>query len=322
MRPMAKTPGGFRAALLIGWIALSAAGILYARVRGIPSWAALPVLAAFLVEYPFYLVMGFPSVRERFTGLALHAFLVASAALPYLACCCGAIRFQWASLLQLSALALALSLWFVVLPAVPAVDLAFLALLPAVLLGRYFDTIYPAPYKGVDLIILGHLALIQIGVMTLLVGRRVHESGFGFWPNGNDWWIGARHFLYFLPIGFPLALLLKAMRFAGPAPLWKIAALFTGFLWVVALSEEFLFRGVLLEWVEGWTASRNAALLLTSVAFGLVHLGFRVFPNWRWVLMAAVLGWFCGRARIQAGSIRAGMVTHALVFTAWQAFFV
>jgi hypothetical protein len=37
--------------------------------------------------------------------------------------------------------------------------------------------------------------------------------------------------------------------------------------------------------------------------------------------VAAVLGWFCGRARNQAGSIRASMVTHALVATAWRAFF-
>ena len=59
--------------------------------------------------------------------------------------------------------------------------------------------------------------------------------------------------------------------------------------------------------------------LSTALVFGLVHLWFRrKFPNWKWVLMAGVLGWFCGRARNQAGSIRAGMVTHALVFATWR----
>ena len=63
MRPMRESPpakgrpsSGFLAALLIGWIVLGAAGVLYARFKGIPNWAAFPLLAAFLVEYPFYLV--------------------------------------------------------------------------------------------------------------------------------------------------------------------------------------------------------------------------------------------------------------------------
>jgi hypothetical protein len=61
--------------------------------------------------------------------------------------------------------------------------------------------------------------------------------------------------------------------------------------------------------------------MITSLLFGAVHLGFRGFPNWRWAMVVSVLGWFCGRARNQAGSIRASMVTHALVATTWRAFF-
>ena len=53
----------------------------------------------------------------------------------------------------------------------------------------------------------------------------------------------------------------------------------------------------------------------------IVPGGFRVVPVALMVL-TAVLGWFCGRARNQAGSIRAGMVTHALVVTTWRVFFV
>jgi hypothetical protein len=52
-----------------------------------------------------------------------------------------------------------------------------------------------------------------------------------------------------------------------------------------------------------------------------VHLWFRGFPNWRWALLTAALGWFCGRARNQAGDIRAGMVTHALAIATWMGFF-
>lgn len=325
MRPMAKSPGSFRAALLIGWIALGAAGVLYARDKGIPSWAALPVLAAFLVEYPFYLVPAFPELRERLAGARLQVFLMASAVVPYLVCCCGAVEFRWVGLLRLVALALALGLWYAVLPAAPAVDVAFLALIPVVLLGKYFDPIY-APFR-LQLypelkytILLGHLSLIVMAVMVLMLERRVHETGYGFVPNWNEWRIGALHYLYFLLVAGPLALWLKAAHITDPKPVWYIAGTFFGVLWVVALSEEFGFRGLLQPWIEEWTWSRSAALLITSVLFGLVHLGFRGFPNWRWALLVAVLGWFCGRARNQAGSIRAGMVTHALVVTTWRAF--
>jgi membrane protease YdiL (CAAX protease family) len=321
MKPMAKTLGSFRAAVPIGWVALGVAGVLYARLKGIPSWAAGPVLAAFLVEYPFYLVPAFPSLRERLAGARLPGFLLASTVLPYLVCCCGAVQFQWIGLVRLAALSLALGLWYVVLPASAPTDIAFLALIACVMLGKYFDPVYPKPYHGVDATYVGKLALIQMTVMTLTLERRIHETGYGFLPKWNEWRIGALHYLYFVPIGLPLALGIKAVRFATPAPLWVVAGTFLGMLWVVALFEEFVFRGVLQQWIEEWTWSRTATLLTTSLLFGLAHLWFRSFPNWRWAAVATVLGWFCGHARNEAGNIRAGVVTHVLVVTTWRAFF-
>jgi len=323
MRPMAKSRGAFQAALLIGWVALGVVGIWFARLKGIPSWAAIPALSAILVEYPFYLVPAFPDLRERLAGAFLPGFLVASAVLPYLVCCLGAVQFQFLSLVKLIALALALSLWYIVLPAVAAVDLAFLILIAAVLLGRYFDPIYPAPVKGADIAVLGKVAVYQIAVMSLILERRVRETGYGFLPTWKDWRIGGLHFLYFLPIGIPLALALKVMHWgATPKPLWNMAGTFLGFLFVVTLGEEFFFRGVLQQWIEDWTWNRTGALLITSACFGFAHLWLGRFPNWPWVPLAAALGLFCGHARNQAGSIRAAMVTHTLVVTTWRTFFV
>ena len=116
----------------------------------------------------------------------------------------------------------------------------------------------------------------------------------------------------------------RAVR--APAPLWKTAGIFLGFFWVVALFEEFVFRGVLQQWLEEWKWSRAVSLLIASAVFGFAHLWFtgggHRFPNWRWALIATALGWFCGHARNQAGSIRAGVVTHALVVATWREFFV
>jgi membrane protease YdiL (CAAX protease family) len=319
---MAKSPSGFRAALLIGWMALGTAGVLYARLKNIPSWAAVPVLAAFLVEYPFYLVPAFPELRKRLAGTVLPLFLLVSLLLPYLICYGAAGQFHWDNLVKLAAIAMALGLWYLVLPVAVVTDLAFLALVGVVLIGHYVDNLYPDPYPKLNIAILGRIGLFQITVLVLLMQRRVQETGYGFVPNRSEWRIGALHYLYFLPVAACLAVPLKAVQFAPPAPLWKTAGIFLGFLWVVALFEEFVFRGILQPWLEEWTWSRTAALLITSIIFGSVHLWFRTFPNWRWALIAAVLGWFCGHARNQAGSIRAGVVTHALVVATWRGFFV
>jgi membrane protease YdiL (CAAX protease family) len=323
MSAMARTSGGFRAGLLIGWTLLCVVGIWYARWKGIPSWAALPALAALLLAYPFYLVPAFPNVRDSLAGpgLRLPAYLVACAVLPYLASCMGAVHFQLLSLVKLIALALALGLWYRVLPAHPVSDLSFLALVAAVKLGRFAVPIYPTPFRGVEIAFLGDLALFQITVMVLMLERRVPESGYGIWPEAKDWKIGALHFLYFIPIGTALGIGLKAMHFARPSEPLKLVVSFFGWLMVLSLAEEFFFRGVLQTWLEEWLHSRSGGLIVASIVFGAAHLWFRGFPNWKWLAIASVLGWFCGRARNQAGSIRAGMVTHALTITAFRAFF-
>src|SRR5436190_18304948 len=169
MSAMTNTSRGFRTALWIGWLLLSVIGLAFARWKGIPNWAALPSLAAFLIVYPFYLVPAFPSVREQLAGAPLPGFLVAAAVLPYLACCSGAIQFQFVSFIKLIALALALGLWYRVLPAAPIVDVGFLVLVVSVKIGGYAAPIYPTPFKGVEIGRLGDIALFNITVLVLML---------------------------------------------------------------------------------------------------------------------------------------------------------
>ena len=316
---MTQSLGGFRAALLAGWTALGAAGWLYARSKGIPAWVAVPVLAAFLVEYPFYLVPAFEQLRERFGPAPL---LVVSFIAPYVLYASNTGQFRWWSLVELAALAIALSLWYKILPRVPLADGAFLVLVAAVVLRGYFDPIFTSPYPGLHLEILGHLALTRLCATVMLVERRVANVGYGFIPSLAECWIGVRHFLYFLIAGIPLAWTTRLVRLGPGKPLWIVAATFFGMFWVVALSEEFFFRGLLQQWMLEWTGRPAWALAAASILFGAVHLGFRGFPNWRFALAAALAGWFYGRAYQQAHSIRASMVAHALVVTLWRAWFV
>jgi len=305
---------------MAGWTALSAAGWLYARSKGIPAWVAVPVLAAFLVEYPFYLLPACAEVRQRFEGSV--PWLVVSFVAPYVLYASNTGQFRWLALAQLLALATALCLWYRILPAAPLVDGAFLVLVAAVVLRGYFEPIYTSPYPGLHLEILGHVALTRLCGMVMLVERRVPGVGYGFIPSFEEWKIGVRHFVYFLIAGIPLAWATRLVRLGPGMPVWKIAATFAGMLWVVALSEEFFFRGLLQQWMTEWTGRPGWALAGTSILFGAVHLGFRQFPNWRFALAAAVAGWFYGRAYRQAQSIRASMVTHALVVMVWRAWIV
>jgi membrane protease YdiL (CAAX protease family) len=216
----------------------------------------------------------------------------------------------------------AVSFWYVALRPSPVADILFLVLLAAIVYSRAFNAIYKTPiFVRID--ILGQLMLIRTGALAALELRRVESIGFGFIPTQKEWVAGVRYFFYFLPVGLPLAIALRLFRLNFTGFLfWQTLATFCGFLWVVALSEEFFFRGLLQQWLTVWTSRPNLALIATSLVFGAAHLPFRGFPNWKMAAVSAVAGLFYGIAYRKTGSIRASMVTHALVVTVWRTLFV
>ncbi len=330
MNPMRGPYRGFLLTLITLWTILTIAGVLYARFLELPWGITLPVISAFLWEASFYLVPGFAGLRqaieERWPRPVLAGGLALSAIAPYCVYTLATGTVYWAGLALLAALAAVVCFWYLLLPGNPITDAVFLVFMAAVVLSGVFSTIYPSPAPKVPLGILGQLMWTRLGVLVILWFRKVEGVGFGFIPTRADWAIGIRNFVYFLPIGLPLAMLTGFVRWR-PVPLewWQavpLAALtFLGMLWVVALSEEFFFRGLLQQWLCKWLGSRTAGLVAASVAFGLVHLPFRSFPNWKFALVAAVAGLFYGRAYSQSGSIRAAMVAHALMNTTTQMLF-
>ena len=68
------------------------------------------------------------------------------------------------------------------------------------------------------------------------------------------------------------------------------------------------------------SGSEHVGLIAASLVFGLAHIV--KYPTWQFVTLATCAGIFYGRAFLQARSIRAAMVTHALVVTVWQVFLV
>ena len=205
-----------------------------------------------------------------------------------------------------------------------AYDLGFLVIAAAPVIARVFVRIYRSPDEHLHIDILGHLMWIRLGIAALLVLREWNPGSFGLWPKPREWRIGI---LYYLGGIVPIAVIATSL---GDVQLalregawWRVAATgiatFFGILWVVALSEELFFRGVIERAMLA--RSRTAAIVVSAVLFGSVHLWYHEFPNWRRAIVVAALGLVCGTAYAQTGSVRVPMVTHAFVVATWRVFF-
>jgi uncharacterized protein len=298
-------------------------------LQNVPWHAAAAALPAFLLEVACYASLASERVRGRFEKLppALFATLLTiSAVLPYCLATVAFGTFRWQALGLLFALAAAASFWYILLPKKPGADILLLVFMAAVWLAKWFSLWYLSPYAKLYLPVLGQLMWFRTGLFAMLSIRRVKGVGFGFWPVPREWKIGVVHFAIFLPFA---AILARLIGFASPRlPTlgWEKTSVlgigtFFGTLWVLALAEEFFFRGLLQQWIAGWTRSEWMGLIAASLLFGAVHVFYRPFPNWRLAMLAALAGVCYGLAFRRARSIRASMVTHALVVTTWKMFF-
>jgi len=301
----------FRGVLISFWLVGAVAAFLYAHQQHIPPAVAVPVALAFLCELTLFLGMN----RIRPAGPWM---LAGSAVVPYLLYSLPTGAFQPALFLGLVGLIALGAFWLRVSRSRWGTQWLFLLFAGAVVLAKVFKTIYPPPFPDLRVDALGQLMWFRLIISAWLLDGPRAPAGFGFLPSGKEWKTGLLAFLLFLPVGI---LLVWATRFAGfqlaPGFWWKAPGTFLGIFLVVALFEEFFFRGVLLEAMrKPWGDA--AALFLSSLLFGLVHLWFREFPNTKFALLATSAGLFYGGAYLVAGSIRAAMVTHALVVALWR----
>jgi uncharacterized protein len=311
------------------WAVGAAAAYWYSQDRGIPWATALAALPAFLLEVSFYYVLGVERLRARLEKLppaGIAAALTVAAALPYCAASLALRSFHWGSLGWIAVLAASAAFWYVLFPRRAASDILFLLFVAVVVLLRVLPRLYASPNPKLPLAVLGQLMWFRTGLFAMLSVRRVKNIGFGFWPAPREWKIGALYFALLLPVAGVFAWFMRVARPHLEFSAWErttvlAVATFFGTLWVLALGEEFFFRGLLQQWVTAWLKSEWAGLILTSLLFGAAHLWFRAFPNWRLAVVAAVAGLFYGLAFRQAKSIRASMVTHALTVTTWRIFF-
>ncbi len=328
---MQRDARAYRSTLLILFVVLIAGSVTYSIQRKIPARIVLPFTLAALVEVALYLVPGFASTRailEKFQPMALRALVIEiSALIPYLIYSLGTGTFHWRSFALLAGITTIVAVWYVFESNRHFhSDLLFLGFLLVIILLKVFPRIYIELAPRATAAVLGQLMWFRLSILAVLSIRGMGGIGFGFLPTRKDWRIGIQQFLLFLPVALLCGHLLS---FSAPhlafTVWWKGLALaagtFAGILWVVALWEEFVCRGMLQQLLSRRFNSTIAGLVTASVIFGLSHLPFRHFPNWKFALLAALAGIFYGWAYLRAGSIRASMVTHAFVVTTWKMFF-
>ena len=310
------------------------AGAIYALREDVPARAAAPIVAAFLLHISFYLVPGFPEVRrkleDRFPPVRLAALILAASLAPYLLYSLLTGVFRLAALLELAVIcaipAFVFVLWPTRHPGLTWQDLVAGGTIAAAVLGRAFPRIYLSPVEGLRVDSMGRFMILALGATAFLSLRRLEGSGFQFRVSAEDWKAGLRQFGWFLPVGAALG---WATGFAAwrPAPVaaWAypflVLGTFLGIYAVVALFEELFFRGVLQNLAAVSLGSAAAAQVVAAIAFGLSHLTFRDFPNWRFALVSAVAGWFYGRAYRERRSVVASSIVHGLVVTTWRVLF-
>ncbi len=281
------------------------------------------VIAALLALAP-YLAVAFFSERmaawvrllptwARLGGPALLC-------LPYVLVSCAARNFKWAWLGLYAGLpvGVAAMLWWARRSRRAQrgtwQDFLVLAVLGLAVDLRWFEGAWPA-----HLAVFSKILLMDAGIYGFLLVRELDGVGFDLRLRWRDAAVGLRETAFYTPIALLLGL---GMGFLHAHARWPGvgavagAWLFTFFF--IAVPEELFFRGWLQNLLER-RMGRWGSLLLTSVVFGLAHFNKRAAHfNWQYVLMAAIAGFFYGRAWLSARRVGTSAVTHASVDAIWS----
>jgi membrane protease YdiL (CAAX protease family) len=175
---------------------------------------------------------------------------------------------------------------------------------------------FPAPLTSV----LSVLLALSTGVATFILLRRLEDVGYAIeWRRGFGWNFGF-HFLVFAAIAIPVGLKLHFLTYE-PSIRRLQPLVIIGIPFFTAWPEEFLFRGVLQNLLSRTFSNEWIGLIVASVIFGFSHIVHAPFPNWKYVLLASIAGFFYGRAWMKTKSIVPGVMMHALVDISWHVLF-
>jgi uncharacterized protein len=308
-------------------VLLSGVAFAYVRRYHMPFTSVAGVYGCFILLLAFAIAPGlepFRSImRQRLNGgQKLYPFLLLSA-LPYLVYSSGTGDVQFRKLAVLSALGLSVPLLYIVFPIARvggfgSQDACASALLVGTVMSGLLKGVWRVP---VNLDFMARLFVIAIGAWCWTFVRPVPRLSYDFRISRQIFRAAALNFLRFAAIAIPLGLLIK---FTSWNPQWHgTLAFLLSYLEIflfIALLEELFFRGFLQSLLTASLQSWWKAQLVVACIFGLFHILHAPFPNWRYVILATIAGWFYGSAFRQAQSVIASSFMHAAVDTVWRTF--
>jgi uncharacterized protein len=244
--------------------------------------------------------------------------------LPYLLYVAGTGDWRWRALLRLLGAAAPLLAIYELRPVSEPVrlawqDVAVAAWLVTVLIFHELRGIWNVP---ANLDFMTRLFLISIASWTWVFVRRVPKLGYEFSFSRKTFSAAATSFSIFALMAIPLSLLMGFSHWNPRST--GISGFFVGFVEIflfIALLEELFFRGFLQSLTSENLRSTWKGQAIVACLFGLFHILHAPFPNWKYVLLATLAGWFYGAAFVRSGSLMASTLAHAMVDTVWRNFF-
>jgi membrane protease YdiL (CAAX protease family) len=166
------------------------------------------------------------------------------------------------------------------------------------------------------------LTAANLAVAGFLLLRRMKGVGYSLgWGSGWTFSVLAS-FLAFACIAIPLGVKLHFIVFDVRWQQWKtLPAMAIAILLFTAWPEELLFRGLLQNCLTRITKNDLVGWLGASVLFGFSHITNGGFPNWRYVALASIAGFFYGWTWRRTNSIFAAALVHAAVDLLWHFLF-
>jgi CAAX protease family protein len=125
----------------------------------------------------------------------------------------------------------------------------------------------------------------------------------------------------------PVATTVLGQSFVAPGGIvlaGNFVLIFSGIYLTIAVPEEFLFRGILQNFlVKSLPVEKHElyGLLIASLVFGASHLHHAPVPNWRYAVLATLAGVSYGNAFRARRRLSASALNHALVDSAWHFWF-
>ena len=176
-----------------------------------------------------------------------------------------------------------------------------------------------------DIYIFRPLFCVCVGAYCFMVIRNLEGVGYRLGFHKGDLIDGVSNFLGFALLAIPLGLALGFIHPHGnQVSIAQVAFQLFGIYLTIAIPEEFLFRGILQNFLgKSIRRSRHDVygLLIASVVFGASHLHHPPAPNWKYGILAMLAGIFYGNAYRTRRRLSAPALTHTLVDTVWHFWF-